>query len=64
MYNTVAIPSEPIIPLGTSFCGFFTSSAAVLTASKPKKAKKTIAAPELTPFNPKGIKGVQLTGLT
>jgi len=60
----VAMPSDPIIPLGTSFCGFFTSSAAVLTASNPKKAKKTIAAPEVTPFNPNGINGIQLTGFT
>ena len=33
-------------------------------ASKPIKAKKTIAAPPITPPNPLGIKGCQFVGLT
>jgi hypothetical protein len=32
-----------IMPIGKSRCGFFVSSAVVETASKPMKAKKTIA---------------------
>ena len=35
MYRTVQMRSEPMMPIGMSFCGFFASWAAVLTASKP-----------------------------
>ena len=31
----VQITSEPRMPMGISFCGFFASCAAVETASKP-----------------------------
>ena len=40
------------MPIGTSRCGFFASSAVVATMSKPMKAKKTIAAPAITPAMP------------
>ena len=52
IYNNVEITMEPIIPFGISFFGFFTSSAAMLTASNPRKAKKTKAAPLKTPEKP------------
>ena len=45
--------SEPRMPIGTSFCGFLASSAVVATMSKPMKAKKTMAAPAITPPSPK-----------
>ena len=50
--------SEPMIPRGRSFFGFFVSSAAVATMSKPMNAKKTIAAPAKMPPTPKvlGVK--------
>ena len=35
MYSTVQISSDPMMPMGMSFCGFFASWAAVLTASNP-----------------------------
>ena len=58
--------------MGMSRCGFLASCAAVLTASKPMYAKKTIAAPATTPLKPKcsrspvlgGMKGCQLSGFT
>lgn len=40
------------IPMGISRLGFLVSWAAVLTASKPKKAKNTMAAPRNTPDQP------------
>ncbi len=40
---------ETSSPIGTLRCGRFTSSAAVATASNPKKAKNTVAAPPTTP---------------
>ena len=45
--------SEPMMPRGRSFFGFFVSSAAVATMSKPMNAKKTIAAPARMPPTPK-----------
>ena len=53
-----------IIPMGKSRRGFLVSSAVVETASNPMKAKKTIAAPLMTPPNPLGMNGCQLVGLT
>ena len=53
-----------IIPIGMSRCGFFVSSAVVETASKPMKAKNTIAAPLITPPKPLGMNGCQFVGLT
>ena len=53
-----------IIPIGKSRFGFFVSSAVVETASNPMKAKKTIAAPPITPPKPLGMNGCQLVGLT
>src|SRR2546427_3674773 len=44
--------SDPMMPIGMSFCGFFASWAAVLTASNPMYAKNTIAAPVMTPLQP------------
>src|SRR2546430_1823007 len=44
--------SDPMMPIGMSFCGFFASCAAVLTASNPMYAKNTIAAPVMTPLQP------------
>src|SRR2546423_1976392 len=72
MYSTVQISSEPMMPIGISFCGFFASCAAVLTASNPMYAKKTRPAPAVTPVQPKaprspvlaGMKGCQLAGFT
>src|SRR5438034_9464219 len=72
MYSTVQISSEPMMPIGMSFCGFFASCAAVLTASNPMYAKKTRPAPAITPVQPKaprspvfgGMNGCQLAGFT
>src|SRR2546429_4751389 len=77
MYSTVQINSEPMMPIGMSGCGFFASCAAVLTASNPMYAKKTMAAPVKTPLQPNspatgtpsltvcgGMKGCQLAALT
>ncbi len=50
------------MPIGKSRCGFFVSSAVVETASKPMKAKKTIAAPPMMPPNPLGANGCQFAG--
>ena len=44
--------SEPRMPRGRSLAGFFVSSAAVATMSKPMKAKNTTAAPAMTPPQP------------
>ena len=41
------------MPRGTSRFGLRVSSAAVATMSNPMKAKKTIAAPAMTPPQPK-----------
>src|SRR5205814_10621181 len=61
-YSTVQTIRLAIIPIGMSRCGFFVSSAVVETASKPIKAKNTIAAPLITPPIPVGRKGCQLVG--
>ena len=53
-----------MIPMGMSRWGLTASSAAVETASKPTKARKTMAAAVITPPKPKGMKGCQLDGLT
>src|SRR5579864_1587545 len=44
--------SEPRIPNGMSFCGFFASCAAVDTASNPMYAKNTKVAPRMIPDHP------------
>src|SRR5882672_4282793 len=77
MYNRVQMSSDPMMPIGMSRCGFLASCAAVLTASNPMYAKKTIAAPVKTPLHPNspatgtpsltvcgGMNGCQLAGLT
>ncbi|MNR53830.1 hypothetical protein D3C85_1739060 [compost metagenome] len=61
-YNTAQTAKEPIMPMGRSRAGFFTSSAAEETASKPIKAKKTKAEAFKIPWPPKGAKGCQLAG--
>jgi len=48
----VQITKDPKIPMGISFFGFLASCAAVDTASKPIKAKNTMAAPPNTPPQP------------
>ena len=50
--------------MGMLRCGSLVSSAAVETASKPMKAKNTMAAPWWMPFQPLGAKGCQLAGST
>ena len=52
-YNTVTMTSDPRMPRGRSRLGFFVSSAAVATMSKPMKAKKTSDAADSTPKTPK-----------
>ena len=67
----VQISNEPSMPIGIFFRGFLVSCAAVLIASKPKKAKNTIAAPRNMPDQPyspnvpvfSGINGVRLSAL-
>ena len=63
-YSTVQITSDAMIPIGRSRRGFFASSAVVDTASKPMYAKKTTAAPLMTPDQAYGMKGVQFAGST
>src|SRR5947209_2868872 len=53
-----------MIPKGISFCGFFASSAAVDTESKPIYVKKIMAPPEITPANPDGANGCQFARFT
>src|SRR2546430_219793 len=55
-YSTVQTMSDAMMPRGTSRCGFFASSDAVLTASNPMYEKKMIAAPTLIPLRPFGAK--------
>ena len=52
MYSTVTTSSEHKMPMGMSRRGFLLSCAAVLTASKPRKANDTTAAPRRTPERP------------
>ncbi len=63
-YRMVQMASEPMMPIGRSFFGFLTSSAAEVTASKPIKAKNTRAAALITLPMPNGMNGCQLSGLT
>src|SRR3972149_4167142 len=71
MYSTVQINSEPIMPIGMSFCGFLASWGGVHPASKPRYAKNTMPAPVMTPVQPysprtpvfSGMKGDQLAAL-
>ena len=51
------------IPMGISRLGFLVSWAAVLTASKPKKAKNTMAAPRNTPYQPNSPNVPVLAGM-
>ena len=60
---TVQMSSDQRMPRGRSFPGLRHSSAVVLTASKPMKAKKMMAAPAWMPRQPWGTKGCQLAGL-
>ena len=51
--------SDQIIPRGMFFCGFWVSSLAVETASKPMYEKNPSAAPCQMPLKPLGANGVQ-----
>ena len=51
-YKMVQMPNETKMPIGISFLGFLASCAAVDTASKPIKAKKTTPAPLMMPDIP------------
>ena len=53
-----------IIARGRFFWTCLASSADVAKASKPRKVKKTAAAPDITPLPPYGKKGCQWVGLT
>src|SRR3546814_3341547 len=55
MYSTVQVASEPRMPIGRSRCGLRVSSATVETASKPRYAKKIVAAPVMMPTTPKCV---------
>ena len=61
---TVQTTRVAMMPIGMSRCGFFVSSAAVETASKPMYAKKMIAAADEIPVQPFGANGVQFAGFT
>src|SRR5215472_8596480 len=63
MYRTVQITSDPRMPNGRSFCGFFASCAAVETASKPIYAKKTTLAPRIMPDHPYSPKCPRFFGM-
>src|SRR5471032_1655788 len=52
------------MPIGKSRFGFFTSSAADDTESKPINAKNITAAAPNTPFQPLGMNGCQFAGVT
>src|SRR2546422_5298629 len=68
----VQTTSEPRMPTGMSFCGFFASWAATDTASNPMYAKKMTPAPRRMPLHPyspnlpafSGMNGCQLAGFT
>src|SRR5258707_5615099 len=49
-----------MMPIGMSRRGLRVSSAVVETASKPMNAKKTMAAPLISPAKPLGVNGCQL----
>ena len=51
--------SAPIRARGIVFCGSFTSSPAVETASRPMKEKKIVPAAAPTPAAPKGAKSAK-----
>src|SRR5215212_4643447 len=63
-YSNVQMTSEAMMPMGRSRLGFFASSAVVDTASNPMYAKKTTAAPVMTPEKPYGMNGDQFSGFT
>src|ERR1700709_2389428 len=63
-YNTAHTASDEIIPIGKSRFGFFTSSAADDTESKPINAKNITAAAPSTPLQPLGMNGCQFAGVT
>src|SRR5579864_3204092 len=63
-YSTAQTPSEAMMPIGRSRFGFFTSSAADDTESKPINAKNITAAAPKTPCQPFGINGCQFAGVT
>ncbi|MNR61650.1 hypothetical protein D3C85_1834630 [compost metagenome] len=52
MYKTVHTAKDPRIPIGIFFLGLMVSCAAVLTASKPMNAKKTVPAAPNIPIIP------------
>lgn len=63
-YSTAHTASDAMMPIGRSRFGFFTSSAADDTASKPMNAKNITAAAPNTPFQPCGMNGFQFAGVT
>src|SRR4051812_20590426 len=63
-YSTAHTASDAMMPIGRSRLGSFTSSAADDTESKPMNAKNMTAAAPNTPFQPFGMNGCQLAGVT
>ena len=63
IYKMVQTSKDTRIPMGMSRFGFLVSCAAVLTASNPKKAKKTIAAPRKIPETPNSPNVPVLAGM-
>src|ERR1700744_4233301 len=63
-YSTVHAASDEMMPMGKSRRGFFTSSAADDTESKPMNAKNMIADAPNTPDQPFGRNGCQFAGWT
>ena len=51
-YMTITRSMPTPMPSGTLRLGFLVSSEAVATTSNPMNAKKTSAAPEMTPLHP------------
>jgi len=56
-YSTIEMTSDQMIALGMCRRASRDSSAAVLIASYPKTAKKTVAAPVIAPPTPNGKNG-------
>mmetsp|Transcript_8873 Transcript_8873/g.12643 ORF Transcript_8873/g.12643 Transcript_8873/m.12643 type:complete len:202 (+) Transcript_8873:933-1538(+) len=60
-YIVIDASSDPTMPRGIFFCGFFASSDKQLTISKPMYAKKTNPDPLAIPANPFGANGTRLS---
>ncbi len=57
------LQSAATVALGMAVRGFLASSPEVAITSKPTKAKKQVAAPDIMPWKPKGAKLSQFFGL-